>query len=102
MYRFLLLVLISQFISSSLWAQNLGNYSANPYSPNSTSNPYGAGSPYNQNSISNPYSPYGSPYSNQSSHNPYATNAPKLNPTKTRRMLASSSQPIPKLPGPRR
>lgn len=48
MYRLLLLVIIFQFISSSLWAQNLGNYSANPYAPNSTSNPYGAESPYNK------------------------------------------------------
>jgi hypothetical protein len=78
MKRSVILVLISQFISSSLYAQNLGNYSANPYAPNSTSNPYGAGSPYSPNSINNPYGAYGSPYSNQSSHNPYATNAPKL------------------------
>lgn len=59
-------------------AQYLGNYSANRYTPNSTSNPYGAGSPYNSDSINNRYGRYGSPYSNQSVANPYATDAPKL------------------------
>ncbi len=33
----------------------LGNYSANPYNANSTSNPYGAGSPYRNDSPNNPY-----------------------------------------------
>ena len=33
----------------------LGNYSANPYATNSTSNPYGAGNPYSPNSPNNPY-----------------------------------------------
>ena len=56
----------------------LGNYSANPTSPNSTSNPYGAGSPYNPKSINNSYGAYGSPYSSRSANNPYATDAPKL------------------------
>lgn len=55
----------------------LGQWSSNPYSPDSTSNPYGAGSPYG-NTIINPYGKYGSPYSNQSVTNPYATDAPKL------------------------
>ena len=56
----------------------LGNYSANPYNANSTSNPHGAGSPYNANSVRNPYGQYGSPYSAKSATNPYTTNAPKL------------------------
>lgn len=55
----------------------LGQRSANPYAPNSTNNPYGAGSPYG-NTITNRYGTYGSPYSNKSVTNPYATNAPKL------------------------
>lgn len=59
-------------------AQYLGNYSANRYDPNSTGNPFGAGSAYNPNSINNPYGPYGSPYSNRSASNPYATDAPQL------------------------
>jgi hypothetical protein len=58
--------------------EDLGNFSANPYDPRSTSNPYGAGSRYNSNSINNPYGTYGSPYSNKSATNPYATDAPKL------------------------
>lgn len=33
----------------------LGNYSANPYSPKSTSDPCGAGSPCRQDSPGNPY-----------------------------------------------
>jgi hypothetical protein len=63
-------------VTSATWAQ--GNLSANPYVPNSTSNPYGAGSPYNPNSINNPFGPYGSPYSPKSANNPYATDAPRL------------------------
>lgn len=58
--------------------QPLGNLSANPYDPDSTSNPYGAGSQYDSNSINNPNGRYGSPYSNQSATNPYATDTPKL------------------------
>lgn len=56
----------------------LGNYSANPNNPNSTLNPYGAGSPYNANSINNPHGTYGSPHSSRSATNPYATDAPRL------------------------
>lgn len=56
-----------------------GQYSANPYAPNSTANRYGTyGSQYSGRSMTNPYSAYGSPYSNQSPTNPYATQAPKL------------------------
>ncbi len=66
-------------IAPCSWSDEyLGNYSANPYNPNSTSNPNGAGSPYNANSINNPYGAYGSPYSSKSATNPYATDAPKL------------------------
>ena len=39
----------------------IGNYSSNPYAPNSTSNPYGSGSPYDANSVNNSYGKYGSP-----------------------------------------
>lgn len=53
-------------------------YGTNRYSPNSLSNPYGAGSPYKADGLMNPYSRYGSEYSNESWKNPYATNAPKL------------------------
>ena len=57
----------------------LGNLSANPYDPNSTSNPYGKyGSEYSADSINNPYGKYGSQYSNDSPNNPYATNSPAI------------------------
>lgn len=57
----------------------LGDLSANPYAPNSTSNPYGQyGSQYSPDSINNPYGQYGSPYSIDSANNPYATNAPAV------------------------
>ena len=58
--------------------QYLGNLSANPYDPDSTSNRFGAGSPYNPDSINNEFGQYGSPFSNKSATNPYATNPPKL------------------------
>jgi len=75
--RFMFILLTA--LSFSVWGQGyLGNYSSNPYAPNSTANPYGAGNPYNPNSINNPYSTYGSPYSPKSAINPYSTNAPKL------------------------
>ncbi|MDQ3186274.1 MAG: hypothetical protein M3Q16_07450 [Pseudomonadota bacterium] len=57
----------------------LGNLSANPYDPNSTSNPYGQyGSKYSPDSINNPHGKYCSPYSNDSAANPYATNPPAI------------------------
>lgn len=62
----------------SVHAEDLGKLSANPFNPDSTSNPFGAGSPFKLDSINNPFSPYGSPYSNQSATNPYATDAPRL------------------------
>jgi hypothetical protein len=59
--------------------QYLGRLSANPYDPDSVSNPYGQyGSPYSPTSINNPYSQYGSRYSPMSPNNPYATEAPVL------------------------
>ena len=59
--------------------QYLGRLSANPYDPDSVSNPYGRyGSPYSPTSINNPYSQYGSPYSPISPNNPYATKPPIL------------------------
>jgi hypothetical protein len=59
-------------------ARAQGNLSANPYAPDSTSNPYGAGSPFNPNSVNNPYGRYGSPFSPRSANNPYTTDAPRL------------------------
>ena len=57
----------------------LGKLSANPYDPQSVSNPYGKyGSPYSPTSINNPYSKYGSAYSTMSPNNPFATKAPVL------------------------
>ena len=58
-----MLFLLTLAASGSAGAQYLGNYSANEYAPNSTSNPYGAGSPYDPNSVNNRYGRYGSPYS---------------------------------------
>jgi hypothetical protein len=73
-------LILAAFIGQAQAQQGnyLGNLSANPYSPNSTANPYGAGNPYNPNSITSPYGKYGNPYSSSSATNPYATNAPKL------------------------
>ena len=62
----------------AIHAEDLGELSANPFNPDSTSNPFGAGSPFKSDGINNPFSPYGSPYSNQSATNPYATDAPRL------------------------
>ena len=62
----------------SVYAEDLGELSANPFNPASTSNPFGAGSPFKPDGLNNPYSPYGSPFSNQSATNPFATDAPRL------------------------
>lgn len=56
----------------------LGRLGGNRFSPDSTSNPYGAGSRYAPNGVKNPYSPYGNPYSPSSVTNPYATQTPRL------------------------
>jgi hypothetical protein len=53
----------------------LGNWSANPLAPNSTSAP---GNEYSADGVTNPNGTYGSPYSGRSSTNPYTTQAPKL------------------------
>jgi len=93
MYTFLLLlfsIVALMFVFSSAVAyagppilidpqtgKYLGTLSANPYDPDSVSNPTGQyGSPYSQDSINNPVGEYGSPYSDKSINNPYATNAP--------------------------
>jgi hypothetical protein len=73
-----ILSLLFVYYPLSICAEDLGNLSVNPYNPNSTSNPYGAGNPYNQKSITNPYGEHGSPYSPKSWRNPYATDTPKL------------------------
>lgn len=56
----------------------LGDLRANPYSYDSLSNPYGAGSPYKPDGLMNPYSRYGSQYSSQSWQNTYATSPPRI------------------------
>ena len=73
-----LLLLLACICAPAGAQQYLGNYSSNPYDPNSVSNAYGAGSPYRADSITNAYGIYGSPYSDRSVTNPYATNAPRL------------------------
>jgi hypothetical protein len=71
-------LLVAFNFTEEAFAQNyLGQWSTNPYAPNSTANPYGGGNPYG-NTITNSYGPYGNPYSNKSITNPYATDAPKL------------------------
>lgn len=74
------LAVVSMSVTGLALAQDddLGNLSSNPYAPNSTANPYGAGNPYDPNSINNPYGKYGSEYSQNSVNNPYATETPKL------------------------
>ena len=69
---------IAVLVACAQPARAQGNLSANPYAPDSTSNPYGAGSPFNPNSVNNPYGRYGSPFSPQSANNPYTTDAPRL------------------------
>jgi len=75
-----ILVVVALLASSvTMSAQEyLGRLSSNPYSPDSISNPYGAGSPYRANGLMNPYSPYGSRFSDRSWTNPYATRPPIL------------------------
>ena len=62
----------------SVHAEDLGELSANPFNPDSTSNPFGAGNPFKPDGLNNPFSPYGSPFSNQSATNPFAMDAPRL------------------------
>jgi hypothetical protein len=59
--------------------QYLGTLSANPYDPNSVSNPYGRfGSRFSPDSINNPYGRWGSPYSPDSVTNPYTRRGPRV------------------------
>ena len=71
----------------------LENYSSNLYAPNSTSNPYGAGSPYNPNSINNPHGVHGSPYSSclWSTRSPRLPAAQKLNHEKPGQTLQATA-----------
>jgi hypothetical protein len=64
----LLLVLLG---ATPAWAEDLGELIANPFNPESTSNPFGAGSLFKPDGLNNPFS-------NQSATNPYATDTPKL------------------------
>ena len=72
------LLLLFLLGAAPAWAEDLGELSANPFNPASTSNPFGAGSSFKPDGLNNPFSPYGSPFSNQSATNPYATDAPRL------------------------
>jgi hypothetical protein len=57
----------------------LGVLSANPYDPDSVSNPYGRyGNPYSPDSINNPYGRYGNPYIPDSVRNRFATSVPPV------------------------
>jgi hypothetical protein len=57
----------------------LGRPSANPYDPDSTSNPLGPfGNPFAAASIHNPLGPFGSPVAPTSVANPLATHAPRI------------------------
>ena len=72
-------LVLALLLPSAAGAQRgLGNLSSNPYDPDSTANPYGAGSPTKPDGLANPYGPYGSPYSPKSWTNPYAPSATKL------------------------
>jgi hypothetical protein len=55
----------------------LGDFSANPYAPNSISNPFGQyGNRFSPDSVNNPFGTYGSPFSPYSATNPYAVQPP--------------------------
>ena len=67
-YLILLLVLLG---STATQAEDLGNLSANPSDPDSTSNQFGRyGSPFSSDSINNQFGA-GSPYRYDSPNNPY-------------------------------
>ena len=70
--RVILLILVQLLpLPLSVHAEDLGELSANPYDPDSTSNPYGRyGSPFSPDSIKNPFGA-GNPYSPSSPTNPY-------------------------------
>ena len=73
-----LAVLLLLFTPIAVQAEDLGNLSANPFDPDSTSYPFGAGNPFASDSINNQFGVYGSPFSNKSATNPFATDAPRL------------------------
>jgi hypothetical protein len=57
----------------------LGSLSANPYEPQSTSNPYGLyGSQFSPVSVSDQFGTFGSPYSNESANNEYLVSDVKV------------------------
>ena len=65
--------------AQSCGAEFIGRMNANPFDPESCSNPYSeCGNPFSANSPNNPFGPYGNPYSPYSVNNPYATDAPSL------------------------
>ena len=78
MWVVVLLFLLLLPLPLSVNAEDLGELSANPFNPASTSNPFGAGSPCKSDGLNNPFSPYGSPFSKQSTTNLFATDAPRL------------------------
>lgn len=78
MSRALLFVSLAVMATSTM-ADDLGRLSANPFGPESTSNPFSpAGSPFSPTSVNNRFGQYGSPFSAQSATNPYASDPPKL------------------------
>lgn len=57
----------------------LGVLSANPYEPESITNPYGLyGSQYSPVSVEDRFGLYGSPYSNESLNNVYLVSEPRI------------------------
>ena len=51
------LLLLYLLGAAPAWAEDLGELSANPFNPASTSNPFGAGSPFKPDGLNNPFSP---------------------------------------------
>lgn len=74
----ILFLIVLLLVPRGVEAEYLGNLSADPFDPDSTANPFGAGNPFDPDSVNNPFGPYGSPFSNQSATNPFATDSPRL------------------------
>ena len=54
----IIFLFVAIVLSSSIGhTEDLGNLSANPYAPDSSSNAFGKGSPFAPNGINNPFSP---------------------------------------------
>jgi hypothetical protein len=71
MWVVFLLFLLFLPLPLSVHAEDLGELSANPFNPDSTSNPYGRyGSPFSPDSINNPFGTV-NPYDPSSPTNPY-------------------------------